>query len=72
VAARLGLHRITVYRLVKEAGLPFFRIGRMLRFDAEELEKWMFTNNIRQGRKRRRRRAQSVDKPASSSRKRRV
>ncbi len=54
VAERLGMHPVTVYRLVKEARLPVFRIGRMLRFDADEVEKWIESTNLLSRRRRRR------------------
>jgi excisionase family DNA binding protein len=41
VAARLQVHPITVYRLIKGAHLPAFRIGRVWRFNSEELDKWL-------------------------------
>lgn len=47
------MHPVTVYRLVKEEKLPVFRIGRMLRFDADELERWMLSGKVPMGRKRR-------------------
>ena len=43
VANRLQVHPITVYRLIKQAKLPVFRIGRVLRFDSVELENWMLS-----------------------------
>jgi excisionase family DNA binding protein len=72
VADRLGMHPVSVYRLVKEAKLPVFRIGRMLRFDAEELEKWMLNANLPRRRKRRPRPLQSTSNGTSHSRKRSV
>lgn len=54
VAERLGMHPVTVYRLVKESRLPVFRIGRMLRFDADELERWIEGSNLLSRRRRRR------------------
>lgn len=41
VAERLEVHPITVYRLIKGGHLPAFRIGRIWRFNSEELEKWL-------------------------------
>jgi excisionase family DNA binding protein len=43
VATRLRVHPITVYRLIHSANLPAFRIGRIWRFNAEEIEGWMRT-----------------------------
>jgi excisionase family DNA binding protein len=51
VAERLGMHPVTVYRLAKEGRLPVFRIGRMLRFDADELEKWIREGRVPVGRR---------------------
>ena len=53
VADRLAMHPVTVYRLAKEGRLPFFRIGRMLRFDAEELEQWVREGRVPMGRRHR-------------------
>lgn len=41
VAKLLSVHPITVYRMIKEGRLPAFRIGRVLRFDAVQLEEWL-------------------------------
>ena len=41
VAKRLGMHPVSVYRMVKEARLPAFRIGRLLRFDRDQIENWV-------------------------------
>ncbi len=41
VSELLQVHPITVYRLVKAGKLPAFRIGRVLRFDADQLENWL-------------------------------
>ncbi len=41
VAELLKVHPITVYRLIKQGKLPYFRIGRILRFDADQLEDWL-------------------------------
>jgi excisionase family DNA binding protein len=41
VAGLLQVHPITVYRLIKQRKLPAFRIGRVLRFDAGQVEDWL-------------------------------
>ena len=33
-----------IYRMVAEGRIPFLRIGRLLRFDPLELEKWAIRN----------------------------
>lgn len=41
LATMLGVHRITVYRHLKESGLPGFKVGRIWRFQREEVSHWM-------------------------------
>lgn len=41
VAELLRVHPMTVYRMIRQGELPSFRVGRVLRFDAEQLEKWL-------------------------------
>ena len=41
VAELLRVHPMTVYRMIKQGDIPSFRIGRALRFDAEQLENWL-------------------------------
>lgn len=42
VAEYLGIHRYTVYQLVKNHGLPVITLyPRVQRFDKEEVRKWM-------------------------------
>jgi excisionase family DNA binding protein len=42
VAARWGLHRATVYRLVQRGELPALRIGGSIRIDPREAERWLY------------------------------
>lgn len=37
----LKLGRSTIYKLARERGIPAHRAGRIWRFDAAELDKWM-------------------------------
>ncbi len=59
VAELLKLHPITVYRMIKQGKLPYFRIGRVLRFDADQLEDWVRVTNrkVHDGRGRRKSKA---------------
>ncbi len=41
VAKRLRVHPITIHRLIRGAKLPAFRIGRVWRFNSEELDSWL-------------------------------
>jgi len=40
-AKHLKIGKSTIYRLAREGDLPAHRMGRVWRFDAEELDKWM-------------------------------
>jgi excisionase family DNA binding protein len=43
-AARyLGLHLITIYRLIKKGELPGFRIGGQWRFKKDLLDSWILS-----------------------------
>ncbi len=41
LASHLNVHRITIYRLLKSGSLPGFKIGRVWRFDLDEIGTWM-------------------------------
>jgi excisionase family DNA binding protein len=41
IADELHVHRITIYRLLKDGKLPGFKIGRVWRFDSDEVRKWL-------------------------------
>jgi len=72
VAERLRMHPVSVYRLVKEAKLPVFRIGRLLRFDADQVEKWILSAKLPVRQRQRRRRVQVTSNGTSLPSKRRV
>jgi len=42
-AKHLKIGKSTIYRLARSGGLPAHRVGRIWRFDAEELDEWMKT-----------------------------
>lgn len=35
-----GINRKTVWVWMKERGMPYMKVGRILRFDPEEVKKW--------------------------------
>lgn len=41
VAAYLGISYVTVYRLVTEEKIPSFKIGKLWKFKASDLDKWI-------------------------------
>lgn len=50
VANYLGLHLITIYRLIKRGKLPAFKIGGQWRFKKDLLDNWIL-ENIRKNKK---------------------
>lgn len=44
VSEMLQVTRTTIYNL-KKKGLPFFKIGKNIRFDQQEVLDWIKTNN---------------------------
>jgi excisionase family DNA binding protein len=40
VADYLRVHRSTIYRLLRQHGIPAFRIGSDWRFNIEEIDRW--------------------------------
>jgi excisionase family DNA binding protein len=44
VCSYLHIHRATLYRLIRTAKIPFFRIGSDYRFNLEEIDLWRFDN----------------------------
>jgi excisionase family DNA binding protein len=43
-AKYLGLHVVTVYRLIKKGKLPCFRVGGQWRFKKDLLDEWIAQN----------------------------
>lgn len=50
-AAYLKLGKSTIYKLARERSIPAHRAGRIWRFDAAELDKWMKSQPWKAGRK---------------------
>ncbi len=48
LAEHLSVHRITIYRLLKGGTLPGFKIGRVWRFDLDDIANWMATGKAEQ------------------------
>ena len=46
VAKFLGMSKNTVYRLVKEEGLPAIRLVNRFRFRRTEVEQWLIARNV--------------------------
>ncbi len=41
IANELQVHRITIYRLLKSGKIPGFKIGRVWRFDSDQVRAWL-------------------------------
>ena len=41
IADELHVHRITIYRLLKSGLIPGFKVGRVWRFDTEQVHAWL-------------------------------
>ena len=46
VAERLGITVRHVRRLVAERHLPYYKVGRLVRFDPAEIAQWLQTRRI--------------------------
>jgi len=44
VAKYLGVHQITVYRLIKETDMPAFKLKGQWRFKKDMLDEWIVKN----------------------------
>lgn len=49
-AKYLGVHAITIYRLIKETNIPVFKLGGQWRFKKDILDAWLISQ-IRKKRK---------------------
>ena len=49
VAGRLGINVRYVRRLVAERRIPFYKVGYLIRFDADELEDWLRATRVGHG-----------------------
>ncbi|MBU1318827.1 MAG: helix-turn-helix domain-containing protein [candidate division Zixibacteria bacterium] len=45
-AKHLKIGKSTIYRLAREGDLPAHRMGRVWRFDAEELDEWLKSGRL--------------------------
>jgi len=41
ISVYLGMGKPTIYRYAEERKIPCFKIGKILRFDIHEIEKWL-------------------------------
>jgi excisionase family DNA binding protein len=46
LAERLGITVRHVRRLVAERRLPYYKVGRLVRFDSAEIKQWLQTRRI--------------------------
>lgn len=41
IAAHLGLKRDTVYKWVRLKGMPHHKVGRLVKFQRDEIDRWV-------------------------------
>lgn len=41
LATRLGLAKQTIYEWTSMKTIPYYKIGRLVRFDEDEIDKWL-------------------------------
>lgn len=46
VASKFGISRATLYRLVETRKLPFYKVGRSLRFSEEDLVAYLNSHRV--------------------------
>ncbi len=46
VGAYLGVSKRTVRRLVDQRSLPFFRVGRLIRFAQQDLDDYLYEHRV--------------------------
>jgi excisionase family DNA binding protein len=46
LAERLGVSVRFVRRMVEERRVPYFKLGRLVRFDAVEVEAWLISHHV--------------------------
>lgn len=47
LAAQLKVHKSTIYRMLKQGGVPAFKVGSDWRFDAEAIDRWIDDGGIK-------------------------
>lgn len=47
----LGVKRDTIYRWVDKRGLPSYRLGRLLKFNTDELDEWVKRGRVEEKKK---------------------
>jgi len=43
----MGVSKRTLYRMIRGHRIPFLRIGRLVKLDLKEIEKWIAKQSIR-------------------------
>ena len=48
IAEYLGIDCITVYKMVSARRIPFYKVGRRVLFDADQINRWIKKNSRRE------------------------
>ena len=46
LSIKLGVNKMTIYSWVSKRQIPFYKIGKLVRFDKVEIEKWLLQKKI--------------------------
>jgi excisionase family DNA binding protein len=46
LAERLGVSQRFVRRLIAERRVPFFKVGKFIRFDSGDIDRWIENNRV--------------------------
>jgi excisionase family DNA binding protein len=46
LAERLGVSQRFVRRLIAERRVPFFKVGKFIRFDSTDIDRWIENNRV--------------------------
>lgn len=47
LAINLSISKMTIYNWIYQRKIPFFKIGRLVRFREEDIERWLKTKEIK-------------------------
>jgi len=44
IADYLGISKDTLYRMIKRKQIPFYKVGKLIKFDRSEINAWVSNN----------------------------
>ena len=46
LSQRLGIKKMTIYSWVNKQVIPYYKIGKLVRFDGDEIDKWLLGKRV--------------------------